>query len=1060
MSEIKVRKGRPTPVRPPVASDVRAELAMLMQLGNGQFESDNRKEALAYYARAWDLLLASEAAPAAGGNGQGLGASVIAGPAEAIFLCRRMGEAHQLRGEFDEARCFLAEAERRLGAAPDDVELGQVLAIRGSIATDLGRFSQAQRLLLRAQQLLTSSPDHHAFGAIERRLGKLYLRMGRPQEARTYFESALATFRRIGDQRGIAGTLNNLGLIHKLACEWMEAIRVMEKGLVLNEILADEAQIGALCINLGVVHLKLGQWQRAAERLERAIASNSRIGNRRGLANALIARANLAMRLRRWEEAEAGLTEAIAIARPLGLVRAEGLALESLGELFFDRGDHARAEEHLAQGLALARGLGAENELVGELGRRLGEVYASTGRLGEALVLAEEAVHIARKVGDLYEEALCHRLLARIAGLGGDGDRFRQHAGKVIERLAHMGERREQARTFLALGDVWVAQRAILAPSWRDEAQAAYQRAETLALGLELDGEAGMAALRLAELEREQGRLDQALVRIGAALRQLGDGEAEIRRALAELRVEVENAMAAGYGPKAPEREAFQEVTKLYSGRADLDHVLENLIGLVEERSGSDRAFFAWGGPDAAITVRGAAGFRKNDAGRVLSGLGRATIAELVADNRPLIATDPGADPRLKGLRGIERRDGSAALSVAIVPFQIPEQVQGIVFVERAPGNPAGTYRAADVALLAMLTHVVAIAAVESERTRILAASAPQERSGALAAVITQSSEMLRILKLLERVAATPARVLFLGETGTGKGLLATALHQMSPRAGDPFLQINCAALPEPLLESELFGHVQGAFTGAVREKRGLFEEAAAGTIFLDEIDKMSPAMQAKLLHVLDRQEVRLVGDTKWRQIRCRVASAANVDLHELIRKGDFLEDLYYRLNEFSVVVPPLRERPEDVLLLARHFIERSASRMGRHPRGLDPEVERLLLSYEWPGNVRELEKIVERMVVLAVDDAPLGLDLLPESFVRPFAALKSGTTLREEIRRLEARLIGQALRENGWNKLRTARTLKLSYPALLKKIREYDLDRRKPAPGSVRRHKSVNSGL
>ena len=1057
MSEIKVRKGRPTPVRSPVAPDVQAEFAKLMQLGNGQFECDNRKEALAYYAQAWDLLLTAEAALAAGGNGtDALEAPAVATPGEAIFLCRRVGEVHQLRGDFDEARRFLTEAERRLGTAPDHFELGQVLAIRGSIATDLGRFSQAQRLLLRAQELLKSSPDHNAFGALERRLGKLYLRMGRPQEARTYFESALATFRRIGDQRGIAGTLNNLGLIHKLACEWMEAIRVMEKGLVLNETLADEAQIGALCINLGVVHLKLGQWQRAAERLERAIASNSRIGNRRGLANALIARANLAMRLRRWDEAEAGLAEAVAIARPLGLVRAEGLALESLGELYFDRGDFARAEEHLVAGLALARGLGAENELVGELGRRLGEVCASTGRLDEAHALAEEAVHIARKVGDLYEESLCHRLFARIAGLGGDRDHFRQHAAQVLGRLSHMGERREQARTFLALGDVWVAQRTNLAPSWRDEAQAAYQRAETLALGLELEGEAGLAALRLAELEREQGRLDQALVRIGAALHQVGDGEVEIRRDLVALRAEVENAMAAGYGPKAAEREAFQEVTKLYSGRADVDHVLENLIGLVEERSGSDRAFFAWSGPATAMAVRGSTGFRKNDAARVLSGLGRTTIAELVAGNRPLIATDPGVDPRLKG---IERRDGSTALSVAIVPFRIPEQVHGIVFVERAPENPAGPYRAADVALLAMLTHVVAIAAVESERARLLAASAPPERPGALAAVITQSSEMLRILKLLERVAATPARVLFLGETGTGKGLLATALHQLSPRATDPFLQINCAALPEPLLESELFGHVQGAFTGAVREKRGLFEEAGAGTIFLDEIDKMSPPMQAKLLHVLDRQEVRLVGDTKWRQIHCRVASAANVDLRELIRKGDFLEDLYYRLNEFSVVVPPLRERPEDVLLLARHFIERSAARMGRRPRGFDPDVERVLLSYEWPGNVRELEKTIERMVVLAVDDAPLGLDLLPEPLVRPFEALKSGTTLREEIRRLEARLIGQALRENGWNKLRTARTLKLSYPALLKKIREYDLDRRKAAPGA-HRHKTINSGL
>ncbi len=1047
MSEPKVRKGRAAPERVLAASGSRAEFEKLVQLGNGQFECDNRKEALAYYSQAWSLLLAAEA------EGD---APLLASPAEAIFLCRRMGEAHQLRGEFEEARHVLAEAERRLAAYSDDHERGQVLAIRGSIATDLGRFSQAQRLLKRAHELLKSSPDHQAFGAVERRLGKLYLRLGRPQQARNCFESALATYRRIGDQRGIAGTLNNLGLIHKLACEWMEAIRVMEKGLVLNEILADEAQIGALCINLGVVHMKLGQWQRAEERLERAIASNSRIGNRRGLANAYIARANLAIRLRSWADAERWLNEALAIARPLGLVRAEGLALESLGDLWFDRCEFARAEEHLRAGLELARKLGAENELVGELGRRLGEVCASTGRLEEALALAEEALHIARKVGDLYEEALCYRLSARVYGLRGDIEPFREHAAQAIGRLSHMGERREQARTFLALGDVWMARRSGLAESWLDEAQTSYQRAETLALGLELATEAAIASLRLAELERDEGRLDQALVRIGAALQQVGDREDGIRGDLVQLRGHVEDAMAAGYGPKAAEREAFQEVTKLYSGRADALLVLENLIRLIEQRSGSNRAFFAWGLPTGVMSVRGTAGFRRSDATRILGGLGRGFLAELVAEDRPLIATNPGDDPRL---RGIERRADAGALSVAIVPFHIPEQVHGIVYVERAPGNHAGPYRAADIALLAMLTHVVAIAAVESERARRLAEGIPPAgQSPALAGIVTSSTEMQRILRLLERVAGTPARVLLLGETGTGKGLLASALHQLSPRVDEPFLQINCAALPEPLLESELFGHVQGAFTGAVRGKVGLFEEAGAGTIFLDEIDKMSTAMQAKLLHVLDRHEVRLVGDTKWRRISCRVVSAANVDLRGLIEKGDFLEDLYYRLNEFSVTVPPLRERPEDILLLARHFIEKSASRMGRHPRGLDPDVERIFLGYDWPGNVRELEKTVERMVVLAVDDAPLGPDLLPEPFVRPVGALKSGTTLREEIRRLEARLIGQALREHGWNKLRTARALHLSYPALLKKIRDYDLDRRRNVPSTALRRKAVNS--
>jgi transcriptional regulator with PAS, ATPase and Fis domain len=205
--------------------------------------------------------------------------------------------------------------------------------------------------------------------------------------------------------------------------------------------------------------------------------------------------------------------------------------------------------------------------------------------------------------------------------------------------------------------------------------------------------------------------------------------------------------------------------------------------------------------------------------------------------------------------------------------------------------------------------------------------------------------------------------------------------------------------------------------------------------------------MQAKLLHVLDRNEVRMVGDTKWRSIHCRVISAANVDLKESIRSSSFLEDLYYRLNEFSVTIPPLRERPEDIPLLAAHFIERAAERMSRHPRGLEPEVERAFLSYDWPGNVRELEKTIERMVVLAEDGEMLGADLLPEPLLPAAPGLREGVTLRDEVRRLEARLIGQALREHSWNKLRAAKALHLSYPALLKKVREYNLDRRRALP-------------
>jgi transcriptional regulator with PAS, ATPase and Fis domain len=307
--------------------------------------------------------------------------------------------------------------------------------------------------------------------------------------------------------------------------------------------------------------------------------------------------------------------------------------------------------------------------------------------------------------------------------------------------------------------------------------------------------------------------------------------------------------------------------------------------------------------------------------------------------------------------------------------------------------------------------------------------------------------------------------VLFMGETGTGKGLFAQVVHEISNRRDHPFVQVNCAALPEQLLESELFGYVQGAFTGANRDKTGLFEEAGSGTIFLDEIEKIPEAMQAKLLHVLDRGEIRPVGATRTRKVGARVICATSSDLRERIREGRFLEDLYYRLNDITVRVPSLRERREDIPVLAQHFVALYARQMDKPLRGLSPDVMRLFLAHEWRGNVRELEKVVKRMVVLADEGNTLGIDLLPtdmldgsgplvpppsfESAQASAPARSSGRTLRSNVSELERQMIAGALARHRGNKARVARELGVSYPTLLSRIRAYRLEE----PSSEARH-------
>ncbi|MDI7247987.1 MAG: sigma-54 dependent transcriptional regulator [Bacillota bacterium] len=254
-----------------------------------------------------------------------------------------------------------------------------------------------------------------------------------------------------------------------------------------------------------------------------------------------------------------------------------------------------------------------------------------------------------------------------------------------------------------------------------------------------------------------------------------------------------------------------------------------------------------------------------------------------------------------------------------------------------------------------------------------------RERS---ADIVGASGKMQAVFRLVEKVAKTDATVLIRGESGTGKDLIAREIHRQSLRAAKPFISINCAALPETLLESELFGHARGAFTGAVSTKRGLFEEAEGGTVFLDEIGDVSLALQAKLLRFLQSREFIRVGETSVRRVDVRVVVATNKDLEDAIERGDFRRDLYYRLNVITVHLPPLRERREDIPLLAKHFARKYAASLLKGAMSFSPEAMAALSSYDWPGNVRELENAVERAVVLA-EGNELSLDDFPEEIAR-----------------------------------------------------------------------------
>jgi DNA-binding NtrC family response regulator len=315
------------------------------------------------------------------------------------------------------------------------------------------------------------------------------------------------------------------------------------------------------------------------------------------------------------------------------------------------------------------------------------------------------------------------------------------------------------------------------------------------------------------------------------------------------------------------------------------------------------------------------------------------------------------------------------------------------------------------------------------------------------AGIVGRSRPMRELFQLLETVAATSSTVLITGETGTGKELAARAIHHNSPRRSNRFVALNCSAIPETLLEAELFGHVRGAFTGAVGNRQGRLEQAHRGTLFLDEVGTMSPALQAKLLRVLQEREFERVGESHTVKIDVRVIAATHSDLSKMVAEGTFREDLFYRLNVIPVQLPPLRDRREDIPLLVQHFIDRLATESGRPPVTMSQEAIRHLMAYHWPGNIRQLENAVERALAFTMGRSQIEVtDLAPEIQNQPAAGADAQVWFPEEgldfaryIEAVELSLIRRSLERTRGNKRQAAKLLNLKRTTLIEKLKRLD---------------------
>ena len=423
----------------------------------------------------------------------------------------------------------------------------------------------------------------------------------------------------------------------------------------------------------------------------------------------------------------------------------------------------------------------------------------------------------------------------------------------------------------------------------------------------------------------------------------------------------------------------------------------------------------------------------------------------VLEQGKPTLVPDVSRDERFYA--GVDRQSGAHTRELLCAPLHTRHGTIGVIELRN---KREGGFTQGDLAFLDALAGSVAIA-IENARLyqQVRHSEAQLKEEVAIlqrerthqqrfAEVVGNGTAMGKVFALMESAISSPITVLLQGETGTGRESIARAIHYNGPRKEKPFVAVNCGALMETLLESELFGYKRGAFTGAMTDKQGLFEAANGGTIFLDEIGDTTPALQVKLLRVLQEGEIRRVGETQARRVDVRVLSATNRDLAQEVQHKRFREDLYYRLSVFPITLPPLRERREDIPLLVTHFLRRSGNKLGKHVRGITHEAVELFVHYPWPGNVRELENEIERAVALTPEGDTITPEYLSEKIVAQKAVRVSlpaeAGTLKQARLTFEREYVAEVLRQHQGNAVQAAKALGISRQMLQTKIKEYGL--------------------
>jgi len=969
-------------------------------------------------------------------------------------VMKKIGKVLTKRGEQDAALSYFQNALEQFEKLGDTLEVAELLNRSAWLHREKDDYEGARAISERALALLAGTEPNVVYGYVKNMLGCIEYNLGNWQKAKELLLESLQVGDRLGSEQLCKVATTNLGnTLWKLG-DWTNALQYFKMNLTLSEQQGDLWNLVTAYNNTGIIEFGRGNFQVAADYFERSVRLDEKIG---ALENEALARENLAESLEmlgRWNDALVQYNRCLSM-QGFDETRASRSSVYiPLARLTNKRGDIAKALEYGQKAVAAAE-RARDEDLIAEASYVLAQIEDERENYADAERYLDRAMAIFESHQTTQGLARGHTAAASLAFAQQRLDDAVRHAEIGAKCAAQLDDRFNIAK------NDWMWGKILSFKGERDAANAKFEAARVTFEELETPYELGRLLFDIGLLKEEPEEATQTIrsaIRIFERLEATHDLE-RARGALFRIK-------PAG---KAPDSGVvgLYEVVKIINSTLNLEEVLSRVLDVAIRRLRAERGMIILLDPiTSALRTRVVRNIKEGEGESKRSP--QSIVKEVIGSGQSIMSADARADPRFVESESVIAEN---ILSILCVPLIIKERIAGAIYVDHRQARHLFSQK--DLSFLEAFADQAAIAIenarlyeeLEEARARLSLENESLRREVLiekhLDSIVGGSEAVARIQFAIRKAASGHSTVLLRGESGTGKGLVARIIHNISPRRNGPFIKFNCAAMPETLAESELFGHEKGAFTGADRRKLGRFELANGGTIFLDEIGKVTLAIQAKLLRVVEDKEFERVGGTQTIKTDVKIIAATNLDIEKAIEQGQFREDLYYRLNIIPLHLPPLRDRKDDIPVLAEYFIKKICKDLGLETKRLEPGVIDLFLRYNWPGNIRELEATLHRAIVMSNDETVLRSDFyglfaemggvvpdsgtpmpLPASLLKPVIGKIdiTGDVYDDVISSVDRQLIERALESSGGRIREAARRLGLARNTLKAKIQKYNI--------------------